>query len=175
MENRKNVRLRSDYAGMKDGISWEAVWYVDGVLNENGSVIDDTWVGGGSGNWWICLVDQQKGLSDGLYEVIVSVNKEARGSNTIFVGGQHPPVNLQIDNPTTTPICYVFLSPTGAQNWGFDKLKPNQGIDAKSFNTVTLPGGTYDLLLEDCSQNDVAEERDLDLTKDSVYTVGPTP
>lgn len=160
-----------DYEGMKDGVSWEAVWYVDGQLNEQGSVIDDTWVGGPSGNWWVCLVDEQKGLADGLYEVIVSINSEARGSNTIFVGGDHPPVTLQIDNPTTTPVCYLFLSPSGAQNWGNDKFGPNNGVDANSSGTVTVPGGTYDLLVEDCNQIDVAEERGLDLTQDTAYTI----
>ncbi|MDO8616875.1 MAG: serine protease [Dehalococcoidia bacterium] len=160
-----------DYEGMQDGVSWEAVWYVDGTLNEEGSVIDDTWVGGESGNWWVCLVDEQDGLADGLYEVIISVDGEARGSNVIFVGGDHPPVAFEIDNTSDTPICYVFLSPSGAQNWGFDKLGTDEGIDARDSKTLQIPAGTYDMLLQDCDQNDLLQELALDLTEDNVYTV----
>ncbi len=159
-----------DYEGMANGMSWEALWYVDGALSEEGSIIGDTWIGGPTGNWWACLVDEEKGLPDGLYEVIVSVEGEARGSDTLFLGGQHPNVNLKVDNRSSDSVCYAFISPSGALNWGFDKLDLDEQIDPGTSHTFQLPANTYDLLLENCNQDAIAEEHDLDLSKDTAYT-----
>ena len=160
-----------DYEGMADGMSWEALWFVDGELSEEGSIVGDTWVGGESGNWWACIFDEEKGLDDGLYELIVSVEDEHRGSRAIFVGGDHPPVKFEVENNSTTPICYVFISPSGAQNWGFDHLGLDEGIAPDDSKTLDLPAGVYDLLIRDCDENDVIDERELNITEDSAYTI----
>jgi S1-C subfamily serine protease len=160
-----------DYEGMENGMSWEAVWYVDGVLSDEGSIIGDTWIGGPDGNWWACIVDEEKGLPDGLYEVIISVEGEARGSDAIFAGGSHPNVSLNVDNRSGVSVCYAFISLSGALNWGFDRLDPGEEIDAGAKHTFKLPAAKYDLLLEDCSQDTIAEEHELDVGKDTTYTV----
>lgn len=160
-----------DYEGMENGMSWEAVWYVDGVLSDEGSIIGDTWIGGPDGNWWACIVDEQKGLPDGLYEVIISIEGEARGSDAIFAGGSHPSVNLNVDNRSTASVCYAFISPFGAQNWGFDRMDPGEEINAGAQHTFKLPAAKYDLLLEDCDGNTIAEEHEMDISKDTTYTV----
>lgn len=160
-----------DYEGMQDGMSWEALWFIDGELSEEGSIVDDTWVGGDSGNWWACILDEESGLSDGLYEFIISVEGDLQGSRAIFVGGDHPPVELDVENTSSTPICYVFISPSGAQNWGFDYLDIDEGIAPDEKKTFQIPAGTYDLLIRDCDENDLIDERELKITQDSVYTV----
>jgi len=169
--NAQKVCAFWDYEGMENGMSWEAVWYVDGVLSDEGSIIGDTWIGGPDGNWWACIVDEEKGLPDGLYEVIISVEGEARGSDAIFVGGSHPSVNLKVDNRSTASVCYAFISPLGALNWGFDRLDPGEEIDAGAQHTFKLPAATYDLLFEDCNQDTIAEEHEMDISKDTTYTV----
>ncbi|MBI2912979.1 MAG: trypsin-like peptidase domain-containing protein [Chloroflexi bacterium] len=158
-----------DYEGMIDGMDWEALWFIDGELSEEGSQLDQTWIGGESGNWWVCVLDDS-GLLDGLYELVLSVEGEARGSDAIFVGGDHPPVAFEIDNVSSQEICYAFLSPTGAQNWGFDDLGGDVIPPNESF-TLEVPAAMYDLLLEDCDENALIEEYELDISEDSVYTV----
>ncbi len=96
------------------------------------------------------------------------------GSSTVFVGGDHAPVEFRIENGSGTPICYVYLVPPTAQNWGFDKLGIDGVIDVGDAFTFDLPAGTYDLALDDCDGQPIVEEYELDLTEDSVYTVtGP--
>jgi S1-C subfamily serine protease len=160
-----------DYEGMEDGMSWEALWFVDGELSEEGSIFGDTWVGGESGSWWACIIDEEFGLDDGLHELVIAVEEEHQGSRAIFVGGDHPPVEFSIENTSTTDICYVFISPSGAQNWGFDHLGIEEGIAAGETRAFTVPAAFYDLLLQDCDQNDLIDERDLDVTENAVYTV----
>ena len=53
--NPQNVCAFWDYSGMQDGMSWEADWFVDGTLDEGASIVGDTWAGGESGNWWVCV------------------------------------------------------------------------------------------------------------------------
>ena len=160
-----------DFEGMEDGMTWEALWFIDGELSEEGSVIDDTWVGGETGNWWVCIASEDEGLADGLYELIISVESEPQGSRAIFVGGDHPAVEFDVDNTSSKPICYVFISPSGAQNWGFDYLDIEESIAPGEEKTFDIPAATYDLLIRDCDENDLIDERELDIREDSVYTV----
>ena len=159
-----------DYEGMQDGISWDAVWYIDGERDEDRSFIDDTWVGGEAGNWWVCVLGLQGAtLDEGLYEIILNVQGDPIGSNAIFVGGEHPTVQLDISNVSDFDICYAYVSPTGAQNWGFDDL--SDAIPSGGVGSVLVPAGTYDLLLEDCAFDPILEDYELNITEDSTYTV----
>jgi len=159
-----------DYEGMVDGMTWEALWFVDGEVNEKGSMIDNTWTGGEAGNWWVCIIDDA-GLSDGLHEVVLSVEGEAQRSGAVFVGGDHPSVGFTVVNQSSAPVCYAFISPSGAQNWGEDDLRAEETIDPGASRTWDLPAAAYDLLLDDCDQQTLAEEYDLDLTQDQVFTL----
>ncbi len=159
-----------DYEGMSDGVNWEALWFVDGELDEDGSFIDDIWVGDESGNWWVCILAEESGLADGLYELVLSVDGEFQGSGAVHVGGDHPPVELIIDNQSSFDICYAYVSPSGAQNWGEDDLGGDT-IDSGYSLTLTIPGGVYDILTLDCGDETITEDYDLDLSDDSTYTV----
>ncbi len=158
-----------DYEGMVDGLSWEALWLVDGELNENGSILDETWVGGDSGNWWVCIIDEE-GLGNGLYELVLNVNGDAYRSGSTFVGGLHPDVDFRVDNQSSIAICYAYLSPTGAQNWGEDDLGGDV-IPAGESYTFELAGAAYDMLLTDCDDNVLYEEYEIDITADTTFTL----
>jgi serine protease Do len=159
-----------DYEGMVDGLIWEALWFVDGQVNEEGSILDNAWIGGEAGNWWVCIIDDV-GLADGLYEVVLSVEGGVQRSGAVFVGGDHPPVEFTVVNESGGPICYAFLSPSGAQNWGEDDLEAEEMIEPGAPRTWLLPAATYDLLLADCDRQALAEEYELDLTQDQFYTL----
>ncbi len=159
-----------DYEGMVDSASWDAIWFVDGEFNDEGSFIAETWEGGETGNWWVCVIAED-GLLGGTYELVLSVEGEYMGSGTVFVGGYHPPVELYIENGSSVPICYVYLVPPIAQNWGFDKLGMDYGIDTGETRIFQVPAGEYDLALDDCDQQPLIEEYGLDISEDTVYTV----
>jgi len=160
-----------EYEGMQDGMTWDAIWYIDGEQDESGSILGDTWVGGDSGSWWVCIVDELEGLPDGLYEVVISVEGDPSGSEAIFVGGQHAPSELDIDNQSSNEVCGVWLSPTGAENWGIEELGRETILPAGELVTIGLATGTYDMLLVDCNGDTILEEYELEILEPSVYTI----
>ena len=161
-----------DYEGMADGMTWEALWFIDGALNEGGSFLSQTWAGGQSGSWWVCIFDEVSGLADGLYEIVLLVEDEALGSNALFVGDSRPRVELSIDNLSSFDICFLYVSPTGAQNWGFDHLgAENVLLSGQSFS-IFLPAGFYDILTMDCFVDEpLTVDYEIDLLEDTVYTI----
>lgn len=159
-----------DYEGMLDGVRWDAQWFVDGEMDEGGSVIDDTWVGGDSGSWWVCIINEETGLADGLYELVLSVEGEFQNADAIWVGGEHPDVELVIDNQSSFEICYAYVSPVGAKNWGEDDLD-DQTVPPGSSVSITIAAGSYDILTQGCDEEIITEDRDLDIPADSTYTV----
>jgi serine protease Do len=159
-----------DYEGMVDGMSWEAIWFIDGQVSEGGSIVDSTWTGGEAGNWWVCAYDTS-GLPDGLYEVVLSVEGEPQRSGAIFVGGDHPFIEFTVENESSREICYAYISPSGAQNWGEDALGREEYIEPGASRLWFVPAGIYDLLLRNCDLDTLAEEYELDLTQGVIYTL----
>jgi len=159
-----------DYEGMQDGVTWEALWFVDGELDEDGSITNETWVGGDSGTWWVCDLDDQ-GLGAGLYELVLSVEADFQASDAIFLGGDHPPVDFTVENTSATRVCYALISPTTAENWGQDELGGDEFIEPLASRTFSVPAATYDLKLLDCDLNTLAEEYDLDISSAGTYTL----
>lgn len=159
-----------DYQGMVDGVRWDAQWFVNGELDEGGSIIDDTWIGGDSGNWWVCIINEDAGLDDGLYELVLSVEGQFQNASAIWVGGQHPDIQLVIDNQSDFQICAAFLSPVGAQNWGENDLA-GRLIAPGDAMTIIIPAGPYDIMTMDCDEEIITEDRDLDISEDSTYTI----
>jgi hypothetical protein len=159
-----------DYEAMADGAAWEALWFVDGELDEYGSIIDETWFGGESGNWWVCILDEM-GLPDGLYELVLSVEGEFQTSDAVFVGGDHPLVEVDLQNLSQDLVCYAFLSPTEAENWGQDELGAEEIIEPGYETTLFVPAGFYDVLLADCDGETLKEEYALDMTLGATLTL----
>lgn len=143
------------YEGMTNGITWSGRWYVNGEVATASSVIDGTWDGGADGTWWRCIGDAQAALEEGVYEFEIEVEDAVR-SNALFLGGNHPIVDFALDNQSGTEVCYVWLSPPVAKNWGTQDLEAAT-IPTGTTSTLTMPAGTYDLLVEDCSEATVME------------------
>jgi len=66
--------------------------------------------------WWVCTYDNEAPLSDGLYEVVLSVEGDVQSSDGIFVGGEHATVEFVLGNGSGSDICLAYLSPSNAQN-----------------------------------------------------------
>jgi hypothetical protein len=159
-----------DYEGMADGASWDAIWFVNGELDEGGSLVDKTWVHGESGDTWVCVLNQQ-GLEDGLYELFLSVEGRFMLSDSVTVGDEQL-VEVDLLNDLPAEICHVYLSPSDETNWGEDELGEEEVIAPGSRRTFSVPAGTYDVLLEDCDEKTIFERYDLDFSEDEILSVG---
>ncbi|MGD2251495.1 MAG: serine protease [Anaerolineales bacterium] len=159
-----------DYEGMVDGMSWSAFWFIDGLLDEGGSIPNDTWIGGETGSWWVCIFNNN-GLPDGLYELVLQVEGEVMGTEAVYVGGGRTMVDFTLSNQSSVTVCYVLLSPNEAQNWGQDELGATEVISSSADRTFRIGSGVYDMLLLDCDTSILLEEYGIDVFEDSIYTL----
>ena len=163
-----------DYSGMTDGTTWDAAWSVDGELNTDFSLLAQSWIGGAEGsNWWVCAGTGEKVLPDGAYELSLYVAEDLLVSNTVFVGSSFALVNLNVVNNTPTKLCYVRLSPQGAQNWGPDELGADVTIEPGASVPLTAVGAVYDVLGADCDNTTVVEMYGVDLTAGGDLSLTP--
>lgn len=158
-----------DYKGMVDGMPWGVHWFFESEYLEDASLPSEVWNGGPEGNWWACIYDDQ-GLEPGLYEAALEVDGEFIASESVFVGGGRHVVDFTIDNQSGETICYVWLSPSKAQNWGMDKLGDEEVIDPGESHAFKLASGEYDVSLLDCDLQTLAEDYNLDLQEDQSFT-----
>ncbi|HEY70913.1 MAG TPA: trypsin-like peptidase domain-containing protein [Anaerolineae bacterium] len=158
-----------EFEGMVDGMSWSAIWFIDRELSDTGSIIEDSWGGGSAGNWWACIFNDL-GLDDGLYELVLEVEGERLATESIFVGGNHTPIDFTLVNQSSDPICYAYLSPSLAQNWGQDELGAQEIVFPEAVSVFPLVTGEYDILLLDCDNNTLAEEYNLQINGNMNYT-----
>jgi hypothetical protein len=147
---------------------WSAYWFVDGVLDEGGSYLDESWAGSDAGNWWVCVVDEG-GLEDGLYELVLEVEGESLLTDAIFVGGDHSVIDFTLNNESDLEVCYVRIAPNQAENWGQDRLGAEETMPKGTERVFTLAGSVYDLQLFDCDGAVLLEEYGIDLTQDATF------
>lgn len=160
-----------DYEGMQDGESWDAIWYVNGEQDDRGSIINDTWSGGESGNWWACILGDEGGLADGVYEIVIQVEGEFQGGSALYVGDSHPIVSLTIENQASIEACAVAVSPITAQNWGGDKLGSDVTLPPGESYTLDVGAGEYDILVLDCNAETIEQANDIVIDADGTYTI----
>ncbi|MEQ1702322.1 MAG: serine protease, partial [Ilumatobacteraceae bacterium] len=153
------------YQGMTDGVSWDAAWSINGEFAPDYSLLAQEWIGGASGpSWWVCAGTGEQVLPDGVYELSIYVGETLVTSNSLFVGDQYSPVDVNVTNMTNGIVCYLWLSPSGAQSWGPDLIGANETIDYAESATFNIVGGMYDVLAEDCDGNTLVETYGTDLT-----------
>lgn len=66
---------------------------------------------------------------------------------------------LRVENDTDEAVCYVYVSTSGDTNWGNDLLGLEEKITPGKTRTFSLAADTYDILLLDCNQQRLREER----------------
>lgn len=115
----------------------------------------------------------EKVLPDGAYELSLYVAEDLLVSNTVFVGSSFALVNLNVVNNTPTKLCYVRLSPQGAQNWGPDELGADVTIEPGASVPLTAVGAVYDVLGADCDNTTVVEMYGVDLTAGGDLSLTP--
>jgi hypothetical protein len=128
-----------DYEGMQDGMNWDAIWFVNGEQNDEGSIIGDTRIGGETGNWWVCIFDEDTGRRRPLR---THHQIEARPRfDAIFVGDDH---DWCSSTSTTSPLGHLQRgSPSGAQGGASKTSAPTSSrTPAPSSPSTSLPGPT---------------------------------
>jgi hypothetical protein len=80
-------------------------------------------------------------------------------------------VELTLINSLSGEVCYVFISPSGTEDWGEDWLGEEDTLPTGYSITFTLPAGTYDLQALDCDGNLLAADFDGELLADSEWTL----
>ncbi len=82
---------------------------------------------------------------------------------------------LDIVNETDLTICYVYISPTDAAEWGDDRLGADNVIGAYETFTITdIPVGMYDLRADDCDNNTLVQQFGVEMTTAGVtWTISP--
>ncbi len=77
-------------------------------------------------------------------------------------------VNFTVNNASPTPICYLYVSPSTASEWGADALGDAGTIPSGQSFSIQIPPGIYDVLMQDCDTNELASLRERDFTSTAV-------
>lgn len=77
-------------------------------------------------------------------------------------------VNLTVNNASESEICYLYVSPSSASEWGPDALGDSGTIPGGQSFSVSIRPGVYDVLMQDCSGNELANLRERDFTTTAV-------
>lgn len=72
---------------------------------------------------------------------------------------------LHIINESEETICYVYISPVTSNDWGDDWLGDEETISSEKSRVFNLVAGNYDVLLNDCDENQLLTEFTLTITE----------
>ncbi|MBN1247097.1 MAG: hypothetical protein JXC32_05525 [Anaerolineae bacterium] len=119
------------------------------------------------------------GMDAGTYDVRLETCDEAAmatawevsSDTTVTAGASGATVRLVVSNESTTEVCYVFISPTTAEDWGDDQMGEMESLQPDRLRVFYVEPGTYDLQVADCEGETLTEEYEVDLTEDLTWTL----
>ena len=91
---------------------------------------------------------------------------------SLIVGDPKATVRLLVVNNSDTEICYVYISPSSAEEWGDDWMGSMESLPPGASRMFYVQPGVYDVQAADCDDNGLAEEYEVDLTDDTTWTIG---
>ncbi len=71
---------------------------------------------------------------------------------------------LTIHNNSDERVCNLFISPTGSEDWGEDRLSRWAEIEPGDSWSLSIEPGTYDFEFEDCFGNFISDELDVEIS-----------
>jgi hypothetical protein len=104
-------------------------------------------------------------------EIPMATAWEISGDTTVTVGERGANTRLLIVNDSGTDVCYVFISPTTADDWGEDWMGDMEQLVAGESRLFYVDSGIYDLQVADCDGESLTEEYEVDLTEDLTWTL----
>lgn len=81
---------------------------------------------------------------------------------------------LTLVNDSDAPICFVYISPTNARDWGDDQLGDREIVAQGDSYDFSFEVGAYDVLLLDCNGDTLQDERGVTLDNSVVATFDGT-
>jgi len=76
--------------------------------------------------------------------------------------------SLYVYNDSSVSVCYLYISPSSASNWGDDQLGSGNILPSGEYFNLSVSLGSYDLLLRDCDQNNLDEIYNIEVTAETV-------
>jgi len=148
-----------DWQGIPDGVEWDGIWWHDGEIIDDYSLVGQLWGFGSEGsNFWMCAIDTVNGLSPGLYELGFFLN-----GTLIFAEGlvitEDPVAEIATiwQNGTDVDLCALAVNPSGSGQVGLNELQPGQQIPPGETVTLPLPPGEAVVEASDCGGSPVAD------------------
>ncbi len=148
-----------DWAGVPDGATWDAIWFVDGSPVSQYSMVGRDWTFGPEGaNFWVCAIDKKQGLPAGLYELGFFVSGQLVFAEGIEVTDEPATVHSTTwRNQTGVELCSLAVNPKGSGPVGLNELPAGEKIKVDGSATIELPDGDYLVEARDCENKPVAD------------------
>ncbi len=78
---------------------------------------------------------------------------------------QTTPLEIQLENESSLPVCEVYLSPHQQADFGDNQLSEGEIIPIGSSHTFVLEAGEYDLLVRSCMEETIYSETQISQSK----------
>jgi len=163
-----------DWAGIPDGVEWDGIWWYNGTLIDDYSLVEQAWEFGEEGsNFWMCAIDDETGLDAGLYELGFFLNGQLIFAEGIVLTEEPVPVIPTVwENITDVDVCTLAINPSGSGQVGLNELPTGERIPSGGSATVNLPPGGAVVEATDCDGNPIADSAGtLDITEGGTYTI----
>jgi hypothetical protein len=86
-------------------------------------------------------------------------------------GGGAGDGNVTLVNDSGETICYVYISPTEDDYWGDDWLGSSETVPSGDRRGFDVEDGVYDLMAEDCNENQLDVQWEVDIRGTYTWTV----
>lgn len=84
-----------------------------------------------------------------------------QGQNHVSTTGSP---GITVTNRSSTVICFVNISSSSDNDWGGDRLGSSETIGAGASRSWTVDSGAWDVRLQDCQHNNLAERRGISVS-----------
>ncbi|MGF1595329.1 MAG: serine protease [Acidimicrobiales bacterium] len=163
-----------DWAGIPNGAEWDAHWYRDGAHLPEYSLAAQRWEFGDEGaNFWMCAIDDERGLTAGLYELGFFLDGELVFAEGITVADEQVPVFATTwENRTGGDVCGLAINPVGSGPVGLNELAVGQRIAPGESVVLELAAVASIAEAYDCEGRSVADSGGpIEIVADHTYTV----
>lgn len=132
---------------------WNDDWLGSSEFIEVGDERDFTVDTSDTTSWDMMAADCDQNALSSQFEVDLARNTTWLLSDTVSAGPQMAGnTPLTISNDSSADICYVYISPTTSDTWGNDWLGSSDIIPAGDMYTFYVDAGDWDLMVEDCNE-----------------------